>query len=118
MPANVGSTPHKITSSTFAVNSGYGKSVAITATTFTAGIYFFAMAANTSSLTVRAFSDMEQHIPYMVGVNNYSFNGGLQGNQYAINTVSTWPHSFPTSISVTAATHSLPARPQFKYGVQ
>ena len=118
MPANVGSTPHKITSSTFAVNSGYGKSVAITATTFTAGIYFFAMAANTSSLTVRAFQDMEQHIPYMVGVNNYSFNGGLQGNQYAINTVSTWPHSFPTSISVTAATHSLPARPQFKYGVQ
>lgn len=118
LPANVGSTPHKVTSSAFAVDSGYGKSVSITATSFTAGIYFFAMAANTASLTVRSFDDMGEHINYLTGVNNYSFNGGLQANQYSVNTVSTWPHTFPTSISPDNANHSAGDRPQFKYGVQ
>ena len=76
------------------------------------------MVANTSSLSVRAFEDMEEHINYMVGVNNYSFNGGLGRSQNAVNTVSTWPHTFLTSVSPSAATHSFGNRPQFKYGVQ
>lgn len=118
VPANLGSTPHIVTSSTFAVDSGYGKTVAITATSFSAGIYLYSLVANTSSLVVRAQANNGKHINYMVGTGNASFPGGLYAAEWSGNTANTWPHSFPSSVSPSQMNHFSGNVPQFKYGVQ
>ena len=118
VPANLGSTPHIVTSSTFAVDSGYGKTVAITATSFSAGIYLYSFVANTSSLVVRAQANNGKHINYMVGTGNASFPGGLYAAEWSGNTANTWPHSFPSSVSPSQMNHFSGNVPQFKYGVQ
>ena len=119
LPSSMSNVPHKITTSTFAVDSGYGKTVSITPTAFTKGVYFYAIAANTSSLAIRAFETPKRYINYMVGVGFNASTGGVYDAQYSQNTVSTWPHTFQTQISSpTQANHHTDAVPHFQYLVQ
>ena len=119
LPSSMSNVPHKITTSTFAVDSGYGKTISITPTTFTKGVYFYAIAANTSSLAIRAFETPKRYINYMVGVSSNANPGGLYDAQYSQNTVSTWPHTFQTQISnPTQANHHNADVPHFQYLVQ
>lgn len=107
----------KVVSSSFAVDSGYGKTVSITATSFTAGVYLYCITANTASLDIRSYEQQGKYVNYMVGCNNASFPGGLSSHQYGQNTVTTFPHSYPTSVNASQVNPSIYAY-QFRYQVQ
>lgn len=114
VPDNLSNVPKLVTSPTFAVNSGYAKNVAITSTTVTAGVYLYSITANTASLSIRQYENQTHFMNYMVGVSNSGFIGGCQSVQYSQNTVSTFPHSYPSTVNADQANHTTIAY-QFKY---
>ena len=118
MTSAVSNVPHILTTSSIAVDSGYGKSVSITPTAFTKGVYFYAMATNTSSLAIRAFKKPEGFINYITGSNNGSWAGGLYDAQWSENTVNTWPHTFKSSVYPSNSAHHNADVPHFQYMVQ
>tara|TARA_Y100001937_G_scaffold4961_1_gene6512 strand:+ start:313 stop:1836 length:1524 start_codon:yes stop_codon:yes gene_type:complete len=105
VPKDLSNVPKIATTSTFAVDSGYGKSLAITSTTCTAGVYLYSITANTASLSIRGFADQTTFMNYMVGTSSPSFSGGCYSAQYSQNTVTTFPHSYPSSVNASAANH-------------
>jgi len=117
VPDDLNSVPHLVTTATFAVDSGYAKTISITPLTVTKGIYLYSVTTNTASLGIRRHMGASKHINHMVGVNTPSFQGGCYGAEWGTNTVSTWPHSFPSTINASQAAHGGDAW-QFKYGVQ
>jgi len=117
VPDDLGSTPKLVTTATFAVDSGYGKILSITPLTLTKGIYLYAITANTATLSVRTYANQSKFMNHMVGVSGATFHGGCYGSQWAQNTVTTWPHSFPATVSPSQTAHSAECW-QFKYGVQ
>ena len=109
---------HIVTSSMIPVNSGYGAGFTITARDFTKGIYFYAMAANTSSLSVRNFSSPKTFVNYMAGSAGAVQVGGLYAADWGANTVNTWPHTFQSSLSFGGSSHHSADAPIFQYHVQ
>jgi hypothetical protein len=117
VPDNLTSVPFITKTATFAVDSGYGKTLSITAQTVTKGIYLYSVTANTASLSIRKHNSQTKYINHMVGVNSPSWQGGCYGAQWSQNTVTTFPHSYPSTISASQVNHTSDAW-QFKYGVQ
>lgn len=118
MTSAVSNVPHILTTSSIAVDSGYGKSVSITPTAFTKGVYFYAMATNTSSLVIRSFEKPSAFINYITGSSNGSYPGGLYDAQWSENTVNTWPHTFKSSVYPANSAHHNSNVPHFQYLVQ
>ena len=116
VPKDLNNVPKIATTSTFAVDSGYAQTVAITSTTCTAGVYLYCVTANTASLNMRSYESQSPFMNYMVGTsqNTPAFTGGCYSVQYSQNTVTTFPHSYPSSVSASAANHTNTAF-QFMY---
>ena len=109
--------PKIATTATFAVDSGYTKSIAITSTNVTKGVYLYALTTNTTGLSVRTFASQAAQINHIVGVSSAGFLGGCYYSHGAQDTVATYPYVFPSTINVNQANHTTTCW-QFQYGVQ
>ena len=118
VPDNIGSTSFKVKTATFAIDSGSTKDIDITATSFTKGIYLYAIVANATDVKVETFKSPYLFVNYIMGSSSAGNQGGLYGSTYGVNTVTTWPHSFASSVSPNNSGGLPFNRPYFQYRVQ